>query len=140
MAREISAPNILDGVVTEIGRSGNVANIAVDVGSGNYFYSYINRDAFGRLDLKKDDHVKVIFPSTSVVLTPAEPKYTFSSPNFLQGKVEEVRENIVTLNIGNNKIAANLAPWIAEWKKGDEVRAIVKPDDVILAKEYPEHR
>ncbi len=114
MAREISAPNILDGVVTEIGRSGNVANIAVDVGSGNYFYSYINRDAFGRLDLKKDDHVKVIFPSTSVVLTPAEPKYTFSSPNFLQGKVEEVRENIVTLNIGNNKIAANLAPWKAE--------------------------
>ncbi|MCZ7381334.1 MAG: TOBE domain-containing protein [Candidatus Methanoperedens sp.] len=64
MAREISAPNILDGVVTEIGRSGNVANIAVDVGNGNYFYSYINRDAFGRLDLKKDDHVKVIFPST----------------------------------------------------------------------------
>ncbi len=35
MAREISAPNILDGVVTEIGRSGNVANIAVDVGNGN---------------------------------------------------------------------------------------------------------
>ncbi len=140
MAREISAPNILDGVVTEIGRSGNVANIAVDVGNGNYFYSYINRDAFGRLDLKKDDHVKVIFPSTNVVLVPAEPKYTFSSPNFLEGKVEEVKENIVTLNIGNNKIVANLAPRKAEWKKGDEVRAIVKPDDVILAREKPEHR
>lgn len=136
MTREISAPNILDGVVTEIGRSGNVANIAVDVGNGNYFYSYINRDAFGRLDLRKDDHVKVIFPSANVVLTPSEPKYTFSSPNSLQGKVEEVKENIVTLNIGSNKITANLAPWKAEWKKGDEVRAIVKPDDVILAKEH----
>ncbi len=75
MVKEISAPNILDGVVTEIGRSGNVANIAVDVGNGNYFYSYINRDAFGRLDLRKDDHVKVIFPSANVVLVPAEEIY-----------------------------------------------------------------
>jgi molybdopterin-binding protein len=60
MAREISAPNILDGVVTEIGRSGNVANIAVDVGSGNYFYSYINRDAFGRLDLRYCPNLKYL--------------------------------------------------------------------------------
>jgi molybdopterin-binding protein len=140
MAKEINAPNVLDGVVIEISRSGNVANVAVDVGNENYFYSYINRDAFGRLDLKRDDHVKVIFPSANVVLAPAEPRYTFSSPNFLKGKVEDVKENIVTLNIGNNKIVANLHPLKAEWKKGDEVRVIVKPDDVLLAKEYPEHR
>ncbi len=74
------------------------------------------------------------------MLVPAEPKYTFSPPNFLEGKVEEVKENIVTLNIGNNKIVSNLAPWKAKWKKGDEVRGIVKPDDVILAREKPEHR
>jgi molybdopterin-binding protein len=140
MAREISAPNILDGVVIEIGRSGNVANVTVDVGNGNYFHSYVNRDAFGRLDLKRDDRVKVIFPSSNVVLTPVEPKYTFSSPNFLQGKVEDIKENIVTLNIGNNKIVANLQPEKPEWKKGDVVRAIVRPDDVLLAKEYAVHR
>ena len=74
------------------------------------------------------------------MLAPAEPKYTFSSPNFLHGKVEDVKENIVTLNIGSNKIVANLQPWKAEWKKGDEVRAIVRPEDVLIAKEYPEHR
>ncbi|KCZ70278.1 TOBE domain-containing protein [Candidatus Methanoperedens nitroreducens] len=102
MAREISAPNILDGVVTEIGRSGNVANIAVDVGNGNYFYSFINRDAFGRLDLRKDDHVKVIFPITNVVLTPAESKYTFSSPNFLQG-VESRFTARATIGTGGEK-------------------------------------
>ncbi len=140
MAREISAPNVLDGVVTEIDRSASIANIAVDVGNGNHFYSYINRDAFGRLSLKRDDHVKVIFPSSNVVLAPAEPKYSFSSPNFLKGRVEDVKENIVTLNIGNNKIVANLAPWKAEWKKGDEVRAIVRPEDVLLAKESETHR
>ncbi len=112
----------------------------MDVGDGNYFYTYINRDAFGRLDLKRDDRVKVIFPSSNVVLAPTEPRYTFSSPNFLHAKVEDVKENIVTLNIGNNKIIANLQPWKAEWKKGDEVRAIVRPEDVLLAKEYEAHR
>lgn len=80
MAKEISASNVLDGIVTEIDRSASVANIAVDIGNGNY--SYINCDAFGRLDLKRDDHVKVIFPSSNVVLVPAEPKYSFSSPFF----------------------------------------------------------
>lgn len=140
MARDISAPNVLDGVVTEIDRSASIANIAVDVGNGNYFHSYINRDALVRLDLKRDDRVKVIFPSSNVVLAPEESKYTFSSPNFLQGKVEDVKENIVTLNIGNNKIVANLHPLKAEWKKGDEVSAIVRPEDVLLAKEYQPHR
>ncbi len=75
-----------------------------------------------------------------MVLAHAEPKYSFSSPSLLQGRVEDVKENIVTLNIGNNKIVANLQPWKAEWKKGDEVRAIIRPEDVLLAKEYEAHR
>lgn len=141
MTREISAPNVLDGVVTEIDRSASIVNVAVDVGNGKHFYSYINRDASVRLDLKRDDKVKVIFPSSNVVLVPTEKKYKFSSPNVLKGKVEDVKETIVTLNIGgDNKIVANLQPWKSEWKKGDEVRAIVRPEDVLLAKEYEAHR
>ncbi len=69
-------------------------------------------DAFSRLDLRKDDYVKVIFPSTNVVLRPAEPKYTFS--------------------FGNNKIVANFAPWKAEWKKAGQLKTISPPVELFV--------
>lgn len=135
MAKEINASNVLDGVVREIDTEAAFASVAIDVGGGNIIYSNIKIDALGKLDLKNDEHIKVIFPGSSVVLAPAGTKYTFSSPNLLKGKVGKVDENFVTIHIGDNEIVANFQPEKTEWKTGDEVRAIVRPDDVLLARE-----
>lgn len=141
MVQIISTSNILDGIVKEIDHGPSSVSItddvgiSVDVGNENYLYSDIDREACARHELKKDDHIKVIFPSNNVVLAPAEPKYSFRSPNLLEGRVEEVGENFVTVNIGKNKVFANFHPEKVEWKIGDEVKAIVRPDDLILVNE-----
>ena len=57
---------------------------------------YTPADAYAKVKNKRN-----------VVLAHTQSKYSFSSPNFFQTRVNNVKENIVTLNIGNNSIDAN---------------------------------
>ncbi len=54
MAKNISASNVLDGTVEEIDHEILFANIAVDVGNGNYIYSNAKKEMEAYEDTLED--------------------------------------------------------------------------------------
>ncbi|HXQ41219.1 MAG TPA: TOBE domain-containing protein [Candidatus Udaeobacter sp.] len=65
---KISARNALKGKVTAIKKGAVMAQVTVDIGSGNHVVSAIFVDSVEDLGLKKGDEVIAIIKSTDVMI------------------------------------------------------------------------
>jgi len=137
---KLSARNVLSGKVTEVTKGQIVAKVKVDIG-GQIVTSVISNEAVDDLALAIGDAVSAIIKSSEVIVAKAEKGAKISARNVLSGKVTEVTKGQIVAkvkaDIGGQTVTAVISNEAVEDLAlviGDQVEAIVKSSEVIIAK------
>ena len=136
---DISARNQIKGRVTNI-QSGKAMALITVQADGLQLASAITNDAVQQLKLKQNDQVTAIVKSTEVILAKGEVGQ-ISARNRFSGQVGSVQKGdamgVVTVTVGREHLAAAITTQAINemgLKPGDQVTAIFKATEVMLAK------
>jgi molybdate transport system regulatory protein len=129
----LSAKNIFSGVVCDIVREEAVAQVALELQSGQKLYAVIDNDSVDELQLEPGSNAHALVKSSSVI----------SARNMIRGRIVEISGNAVqgeiSLDIGHgdvitSTITRNSVERLG-LKIGQDAWAIIKTSSVIIGVE-----
>ncbi|QOP40733.1 TOBE domain-containing protein [Sulfurimonas marina] len=138
---KISARNQLSGIVEYLEEGTVNTSVYIKLQSGYTLVSVITNTAVEDLNLQLGDEVLAFFKSSSALIT-TDVTLNISARNKFQGKIEEIKEGRVTaeidIAIGNTDKIASVITKVSTnslgLKIGDNVSAIIKASDIMIAK------
>ena len=136
---DISARNQIKGRVTNI-QSGKAMTFVTVQANGMQIASAITSDGAHELNLKQDDQVTAIVKATEVILAKGAIGQ-MSARNRLSGQISSVQQGeamgLVNVTVGQEHLGAAITTQAIKemgLKQGDQVTAIIKATEVMLAK------
>jgi molybdate transport system regulatory protein len=139
----LSAKNIFSGVVCDIVREEAVAQVALELQSGQKLYAVIDNDSVDELQLEPGSNAHALVKSSSVMISNAEKPLAISARNMIRGRIVEISGNAVqgeiSLDIGHgdvitSTITRNSVERLG-LKIGQDAWAIIKTSSVIIGVE-----
>ncbi len=143
IAMRISAKNIFSGSVAEIIRDISVAQVVLQLKSGNRITAIISNDSVAALALEVGIPAYALIKSSSVMIANKPERLSISAKNLIRGRITGITESAVldevVLDIGSGEtITAAITDSSVKnltLKEGDEVWAVIKATSVIVGVE-----
>jgi molybdate transport system regulatory protein len=135
---KISARNIFDGKIVEIRKGVTTSHVRIDV-KGQIVTASITEESVEDLGLKVGEAVKAVIKSSDVFVA-VGPDLKISARNIFDGKIIEIRKGVTTshvrIDVKGQIVTASITEESVEdlgLKVGDEVKAVIKSSDVLVA-------
>jgi len=143
IAMRISAKNVFSGTVCEITRDIAVAQVVLQLKSGNRITAVIGNDSVAALALEIDSPAYALVKASSVMIANEPGVLSISAKNLIRGRIVGITESAVLgeviLDIGAGEtITATITDSSVKnlgLKEGDEVWAVIKSTSVIVGVE-----
>jgi molybdate transport system regulatory protein len=140
----ISSKNLFAGTIVEVTCDAPVAQIVLQLNSGQKIYAVISHDSVAELQLQLGGTAYALVKASSVMISNAPQQPTISARNIIQGKISRLTTNSVlgeiTLDIGGgDKITSTITCNSVErlgLKEGDDAWAVIKSSSVIIGVDY----
>lgn len=140
-ARDLTTRNQLRGTVENVRTGSVMAEVEIDV-RGEQFVAAVTKHSVERLRLAKGDEVTVLVKATEVMLAKGSGTYDeLTTRNQIKGKVASIETGSVMaevrIEVAGGELVAAVTRHSVErlgLAEGDEVVALVKATEVMLAK------
>ncbi|NOQ42447.1 MAG: LysR family transcriptional regulator [Desulfuromusa sp.] len=143
IAMRISAKNVFSGTVCEITHDISVAQVVLQLKSGNRITAVIGNDSVAALALEVGVPAYALVKASSVMIASEPGNLSISAKNLIRGRITGITESAVlgevVLDIGAGEtITATITDSSVKnlnLKEGDEVWAVIKATSVIVGVE-----
>ncbi|MDA3902680.1 MAG: TOBE domain-containing protein [Desulfuromusa sp.] len=139
----ISAKNVFSGIVCEIIRDVSVAQVVLQLKSGNHITAVVSDDSIDSLGLAVGNPAYALVKASSIMIANTPGPLTISAKNLICGRITGICESVVlgevVLDIGAGEtITATITESSVKnlaLKEGNDVWAVIKATSVIIGSE-----
>ena len=143
ISMRISAKNVFSGIVCEINKEASVAQVVLQLKSGNHITAVVGNDSVDALALEVGVPAYALVKASSVMIANEPGLLSISAKNLIRGSIIGITESAVLgevlLDIGEGEtITATITESSVRnlgLKQGDDVWAVIKATSVIVGVE-----
>lgn len=140
----ISTKNLFSGSIINVTCDAPVAQVVLQLKSGQKIYAVISHDSVAKLQLQQGGTAYALVKASSVMISNAPQQTTLSARNIIKGKISKLTTNSVLGEIaldigGGDKITSTITRNSIErlnLKEGDDAWAVIKSSSVIIGVDH----